>query len=224
MCPVVRPRREAAQLRFGAADTKSMDQKATRTIVSIARRRLLKLLGAIGVGMPRVVLGDDTEASLAPPQADDWLVFAFGDRAGDTITPDDLDVGAKQVFAYSRDSVSGVTRNGTRLNQVLVIRLDPAILAPETLARSAEGVVAYSGVCSHTGCDVTDWVAESSRFQCPCHESQFDPADAARVVGGPAPWQLAALPLKLVDGKLAVAGEFIGRTGFMPPGQDLLGL
>jgi hypothetical protein len=43
-------------------------------------------------------------------------------------------------------------------------------------------------------------------------------------VGGPAPWQLAALPLALADGKLAVAAEFVGRVGFMQPTQDLLGL
>jgi rieske iron-sulfur protein len=33
------------------------------------------------------------------------------------------------------------------------------------------------------------------------------------VVGGPAPRPLAALPLKMVDGKLQVAGEFIGKVG-----------
>ena len=148
----------------------------------------------------------------------------YGERAGELIVPEDLGVATRQVFAYPRDAASGQIRNGTRLNQVLVVRLDPAMLTPETLARSADGVVAYSGVCSHTGCDVTDWNAEDARFQCPCHESQFDPSDAARVVGGPAPWQLAALPLELVDGQLTVAGEFEGRIGFMQPGQDLFGL
>jgi Rieske Fe-S protein len=74
-------------------------------------------------------------------------------------------------------------------------------------------------VCSHTGCDVTDWFPDVRRFKCPCHESEFDPSDAARVIGGPAPWQLAALPLKLVEGKLAVAGSFVGRLGFMQPDQ-----
>jgi Rieske Fe-S protein len=105
------------------------------------------------------------------------------------------------------------------LNQVVLVRLDPAGFKAETLARAAAGVVAYSGVCSHTGCDVTDWFADVRRFKCPCHESEFDPSDAARVVGGPAPWQLAALPLKIVDGKLAVAGAFEGRLGFLQPDQ-----
>jgi Rieske Fe-S protein len=93
----------------------------------------------------------------------------------------------------------------------------------ETRARSADGVVAYSGVCTHTGCDVTEWLPPLKHFKCPCHESEFDPSDAARVMSGPAPWQLAALPLKIVDGKLAVAGPFIGEVGFAQPGLQPFG-
>jgi len=193
-------------------------------IASRARRRLLTWLAAFGV-LPRLGLAQTTDAAAsAPPQPGDWLVFAFGDRAGEPVTPESLMLGSKQVFAYPQDAASGVVRDGSRLNQVILVRLDPAMLSPGTLAHAAGGVVGYSGVCSHTGCDVTDWNADMTRFQCPCHESQFDPADGARVVGGPAPWQLAALPLALVDGKVAVAGEFEGRLGFLQPGQDLFGL
>jgi Rieske Fe-S protein len=161
---------------------------------------------------------------MMPPQVDDWLGFAYGNKAGKPISVDDLTVGAQQVFAFALDAASGQLRNGTRMNQILLVRLDPAVLTPATAARSVNGVVAYSGVCSHTGCDVTDWKDELKRFQCPCHESQFDPGDGARVVGGPAPWQLAALPLKLRDGKLAVAGAFEGRLGFLQPGLSPLGI
>jgi Rieske Fe-S protein len=100
------------------------------------------------------------------------------------------------------------------LNQLIVVRLPPERLGDETRARAADGVVAYSGVCTHTGCDVTDWYGDVLRFKCPCHESEFDPGDGARVVGGPAPLPLAALPLKLVDGALVVAEVFQGRVGF----------
>jgi rieske iron-sulfur protein len=190
------------------------------------RRNVLRALAACGIGASQVLAADEaeTDPSMAPPMAGDVLVFAFGARAGEPVAPEDLGLGQKQVFAYAKDAATGQVRSGTRLNQVLLVRLDPAMLAPETLARSAEGVVGYSGVCTHTGCDVTDWQADTYHFQCPCHESQYDPSDGARVVGGPAPWQLAALPLTLVEGKLAVAGEFIGRVGFMQPNQDLFGL
>jgi len=184
------------------------------------RRRLLQALAGLSLGLPRLAAADESSSDVTPPQQNDWLVFAFGDRAGERIAPGDLAVGAKQAFAYPKDAMTGEVRSGTRLNQVVVVRLDAAAFTPETLARSAEGVVAYSGVCSHTGCDVTDWFADVRRFKCPCHESEFDPSDGARVIGGPAPWQLAALPLKIVDGKLAVAGAFEGRLGFLQPGLD----
>jgi rieske iron-sulfur protein len=38
--------------------------------------------------------------------------------------------------------------------------------------------------------------------------------DGAKVVGGPAPRRLPALPLKIDDGRLVVAKPFIGRPGF----------
>ena len=191
----------------------------------IRRRKLLSCLCALGLGLPTVTRSDETDADAAAsaPRPDDLLAFAFGQRAGQAIGATDLELGAEQVFAYPMDPVSRRMRDGSRLNQLVLVRLDAQAFTEHTQARSAAGVVAYSGVCTHTGCDITDWNAESQRFQCPCHESQFDPTDAARVVGGPAPWQLAALPLKLVDDLLVVAGEFEGRVGFQQPGLDPFG-
>jgi rieske iron-sulfur protein len=187
----------------------------------IKRRRLLATGCALALGAGRLARGGETDADVdaahAPPQAGDRLVFAYGERAGQIIKPDDIVVGAKQVIAYPADPATKLARDGTRLNELIVVRLDPQALVAETLARAAEGVVAYSGVCTHTGCDVTDWFPDSRHFKCPCHESEYDPADSARVVSGPAPWQLAALPLMIVEGTLAVAGPFEGRVGFAPP-------
>lgn len=145
-------------------------------------------------------------------------MFAFGARAGDLIAPSDVTVDAQQILAYPFDPAAQLTRDGTRLNQIVLVRVTPERLAPATLARSADGIVAYSGVCTHTGCDVTDWRADERRFKCPCHESEFDPADAARVVGGPAPLPLAALPLTIANGELTIQGPFQGYVGFMQPG------
>jgi Rieske Fe-S protein len=169
---------------------------------------------------PALAQTEPSSESADPPREDDAIAFAYGERAGQIIAPADVVVGEKQIIAYPFDPTTQRPRDASRLNQLIVVRLDAARLAAETLARAADGIVAYSGVCTHTGCDVTDWYGDVQRFKCPCHESEFDPADGARVVGGPAPWQLAALPLKLVDGALAVAGPFIGRVGFAAPGTD----
>lgn len=195
-----------------------------KTQFEVKRRHVLRCMCALGAGIPLLDAAAQDASTMAPPRSGDLLGHAFGEKAGQPIAVDELAVDAQQVFAFAIDPQSGNLRNGTRMNQVLLVRLDPATLTPDTAARSVNGVVAYSGVCSHTGCDVTDWNGAEKRFQCPCHESQFDPRDGARVVGGPAPWQLAALPLTEVDGKLAVAGEFQGRLGFMQPGQNPFGI
>jgi Rieske Fe-S protein len=147
------------------------------------------------------------------PQENDRFVFASGARAGDIITPSDVPKGGPPVLAYPIDPQTTVVRDGSRLNQIVFIHLDPQELVEATPARSANGIVAYSAVCTHTGCDVTEW--RGGHLLCPCHDSEFDPRDGARVRVGPAPRRLAALPLKLVDGGLVAAGGFLGRLGPM---------
>jgi Rieske Fe-S protein len=112
------------------------------------------------------------------------------------------------------DPADGTVRSGSRLNRVLLLRLDPDRLAPETRDRAAEGVVAYTAICTHTGCEVTEWLVDEQLLQCVCHASKFDPTDGARVVEGPAPRTLPALPLALEGGRLVVARPFTSRVGF----------
>ena len=117
------------------------------------------------------------------------------------------------VVAWPMDPVERVVRKGTRFNQVVVLRLDPAKLSAETRARAAEGVVAYTTICTHSGCDVAE-LTDDQLLLCPCHSSTFDPKDGARVTDGPAPRNLPALPLKISDGTLVVAAGFTDRVGF----------
>ena len=192
------------------------------TVRRQARRAILRGALAIGVGFPLLEMC----AGLAPeagaqgdprnqrPQNGDRFAFQAGERIGQVITVADLPVGGPPVVAYPMDPASGVVRDGSRLNQILLVRLPAADLSEETRARSADGVVAYSGVCTHTGCDITIWKAEMRRFRCPCHESEFDPKDAGRVVGGPAPRRLPRVPVKVVDGVPFAAAGFLGRPGF----------
>jgi Rieske Fe-S protein len=106
----------------------------------------------------------------------------------------------------------GTVRDG-RLNLVILARFDPAALTDETRARAADGVVAYSAVCTHQGCPVNMWSNERNAFVCSCHASIFDPRNGAEVIDGPAPRPLAALGLKLKDGVVTVASTFSGRVG-----------
>jgi Rieske Fe-S protein len=169
-------------------------------------RRALLLAG---VGL---AFGQSDQAS-SRPQTGDLLVKA-GDAAKTPLTPRDIPAGAPQVLAWPMDPADRVVRSASRLNQVVLVRLDPDSLTAETRARAADGVVAYSAICTHTGCDVDDWEPAARLLACQCHFSQFDPRDAAKVVDGPAPRPLPALPIRIADGVLVVAQPFTAPITF----------
>ena len=158
------------------------------------------------------------DATTMRPREGDRLVRAAADRRSEVLTARGIPVGTAPITAYPADPTTGVVRDGSRLNQVLVIPLDPRDLTEETRARAGGGIVAYSAVCTHTGCDQWDWQAASKTIKCPCHFSVFDAKDGARILEGPAPRRQPALPLKVVDGVLRVAGGFVGRPGFQQGG------
>jgi Rieske Fe-S protein len=123
-------------------------------------------------------------------------------------------LGGKQTMAWPMNPASNIVRSGSRLNKVLLLRLDPDGFDAETKDHAVEGVVAYSAICTHTGCDVINWHPDRQLLECPCHFSFYDPKEGAKVVSGPAPRRLPALPLKIADGRLVAAKPFTGRAGF----------
>jgi Rieske Fe-S protein len=162
---------------------------------------------------PRAVLAQ-TDAARERPKEGDLLVNVTAAAAPEPLKPDDVPLDGKQTLAWPMDPETKTLRNGSRLNKVLLLRLDPEGFDAETKERAAEGVVGYSAICPHTGCDVTNWHPDRQLLECPCHFSMYNPREEANVVSGPSPRRLPALPLKIADGKLAVAKPFIGRPGF----------
>ena len=182
------------------------------------RRAVLRLALGMGLVLPFVKAGAAAEADPrgARPREGDRFVFATGARQGHVVAPSDLLIGGPPVIVYPADAETGVVKGGSRLNEVLLIRLESDALAPETRPYAPEGIVAYSAICTHEGCEVSAWRAEAKILECPCHASLFDPRDSARVVSGPARKRLSRLPLKIVDGALVAGGGFSGRVGFQP--------
>ena len=125
------------------------------------RRTILKSALALGLGVRGldVLHAQADDPRKARPQEGDRFVFAFGPRQGETVQAADVPLASEQLICYAMDPVSGAVRDGSRLNQVLLLRFEPESLAPETSEASADGVVAYSGVCTHTGCDIEDYSA-----------------------------------------------------------------
>src|SRR5499427_2990422 len=176
-----------------------------RTILGLA---LLPLLA----GPARAAEEGEAARPLAP---DDRFVFLTGPKKGQVVRAEDLALGGPQVQAYPM-APDGTVRSDSRLNLVILARFDPASLTNETRARAADGVVAYSAVCTHQGCPVNMWSKERNAFVCSCHASIFDLRNGAEVIDGPAPRPLAALGLKLQDGVVTVASTFSGRLGGEP--------
>jgi rieske iron-sulfur protein len=184
---------------------------------SISRRTIVT--GGLGAGLvlglsPIAAMAQDDPASVRPKAGD--LLVKVDDPALKPLRADDLSLGVTQVMAWAMDPAEKIVRRGSRLNRIMLVRLDESRLVGETKTRAADGVVAYTAICTHTGCDVTDWLPDEGLLYCPCHFSKYDPKDGARVIDGPAPRPLPALPLRIVDDQLVVAGPFTARVRFDP--------
>jgi ubiquinol-cytochrome c reductase iron-sulfur subunit len=86
---------------------------------------------------------------------------------------------------------------------------------------AADGIVAYSKICTHAGCAISLYRAPlfqpdepKPALVCPCHYSTFDPAAGGTVTFGPAGRKLPMLPLMVApNGELRAAGNFDGPVG-----------
>ncbi|MBW3611663.1 MAG: Rieske 2Fe-2S domain-containing protein [Actinobacteria bacterium] len=98
----------------------------------------------------------------------------------------------------------------------LLLQIDPEAFRP---LPGREGwvvgdVVAYSKLCTHTGCPVGLYQTDLDLLLCPCHQSTFDVLDGAKPVFGPAARPLPQLPLGVdEEGFLIATGDFSGPVG-----------
>jgi Rieske Fe-S protein len=155
---------------------------------------------------------DQPDETAKGPQPGDHLVFLSGPRKDQPARAEDLELGGAQLQTYPADP-KGLVRDGTPLNLVVLVRVGDDGLDEETRKLAAEGVVAYSAICTHQACPVNQWSSEKKAMVCSCHASTYDPKNAAKVIFGPAPLPLAGLPLKTENGVLIVAGGFNGPIG-----------
>ena len=98
----------------------------------------------------------------------------------------------------------------------LLIRVDPEELdlPDDRIDWTVDGIVAYSKLCTHTGCPVGLYQQAEKLLLCPCHQSTFDVLDGARPVFGPAARPLPQLPLGVDDEGFVIAtGDFDGPVG-----------
>jgi rieske iron-sulfur protein len=142
----------------------------------------------------------------------DRLVYAQGDNMGTLLRAASFGDG-DAVLVYPEGKSSNPA------NLVQLIKLKETDFKPPTRTNlTDQGFVAYSAICTHLGCTVS-WVKnekspDASYTECFCHNSIFNPAKGATVMGGPAPIPLAQIGVGVAnDGVLVFTSRFTGPIG-----------
>ncbi len=208
----------------------------------IGRRPLVRnsMLASVGLlGAPAVILLRDlgpTPGQLAeeqpyPGAGLENTVWAEGmrvvrDVVGTPIRIADLEIGdlvnSVPAALYETDesgeyTISGTARQVTKSKAAtIVVRMEPDEIKPAAGREnwSLDGVICYSKICTHVGCPISLYERTTHHVLCPCHQSTFDLADAAKVVFGPAARPLPQLPLAVDDeGYLVAQSDFTEPVG-----------
>ena len=197
---------EAEREAFAESFERGAEPIGRRTFLT---RMLVAALSALGVAalFPIRSLGPSPGQSLFRTRWRRGSRLVTAD--GFPVTVDDLDAGGV-LTVFPEGSVEAAD------SQTVLIRVDPLELSslPGREDWSPDGYLAYSKICTHAGCPVGLYEAETRQLFCPCHQSVFDAVDGARPVAGPATRPLPQLPLEVdADGYLRSRSDFTEPVG-----------
>jgi len=206
----------------------------------IARRPLVRnsMLGAVTLLLaPAVVMLRDLGPSNAQVTEDadypgaglehtvwDKGVRVVRDVVGTPIRPSDLEIGdlvnAEPETVFALDDEGEPVLEGVPLQiakskgAVVLTRMDPKDNRPGKGREDwdVDGILCYSKICTHVGCPISLNERKTQHLLCPCHQSTFDLADAAKVIFGPAARALPQLPLMVDD-----EGYLVAQSDFKEP-------
>jgi ubiquinol-cytochrome c reductase iron-sulfur subunit len=204
------------------AEQRELEREIERGGEGVSRRGVL-LGGAAAAG---TALGGALvlpAASLGPKPADriGYSPWRRGTRVVDEedaqLSPADVKVGT---------FVSGFPEGADKRelgSPVILVRLraEDLDLPADRSDWDADGVLAFSKICTHAGCTINLYryplfpaQSPGPALVCPCHYSTFDPATGGNRIFGPAGRALPQLPLGLDDaGRLIASDEFSGPIG-----------
>jgi ubiquinol-cytochrome c reductase iron-sulfur subunit len=186
------------------------------------RRTLIRntLIGALVVSpLPAVVLFRDLAPAENPVPLLQQTMWAKGVRL--TRDPSGTPIKASDITLGSAFHVipEGLNESKHKLEEkakasVLLMRLKPADLHVSAGREdwNYDGIIAYSKICTHVGCPVALYEQQTHHLLCPCHQSQFDITQEAKVIFGPAKRPLPQLPIT-VDSE----GYLVARSDFTEP-------
>jgi ubiquinol-cytochrome c reductase iron-sulfur subunit len=195
-----------------AGEVEEVEEALDESVATIGRRRFLGRLLAVSLGAFGVAAVFPIRSlGTRPGRALFHTSWRKGSRAvtdaGQPIRPADLPVdGVLTVFP------EGAV--GTEDSQTLLIRLPAGDYRPLPGREgwAPDDVVAFSKICTHAGCPVGLYRADSKELYCPCHQSVFEVLDGAKPAAGPATMPLPQLPLD-VDAE----GYLVARSDYTEP-------
>ena len=176
--------------------------------VNAQRRRIIQI-AASGLAAPLALMADE---AWSKPVDGDRLVEESTEGVPTPLRLSDIPVG-KPVLAYPFDVSQNKVRDDSRLNKVVLMRFAEGALDAESSARSAGGVLAFSAICTHQGCDLKTWSTKDQLLVCFCHSTKYRLLEGGTVASGPAQRSLPNMPLKLVGDVIVVAGGFSALPG-----------
>jgi quinol---cytochrome c reductase iron-sulfur subunit len=192
--------------------------------------------GGKGVSRRGVLLGGAAAAGTALGGALVIPVASLGPKPGDEIGASPWRRGTRVVDEDGAQLAPAAVKVGTFVtafpdgadkrelgSPVVLVRLPPEELdlPPDRSDWDADGVLAFSKICTHAGCTINLYryplfpaQSPGPALVCPCHYSTFDPATGGNRIFGPAGRSLPQLPMALDDaGRLIAGGDFSEPIG-----------
>ncbi|ODU65564.1 MAG: ubiquinol-cytochrome C reductase [Micrococcales bacterium 70-64] len=221
---------DLVEQRHGTRGTEATRQKAIEVFElgnkesGFGRRTLIRntLIGALVVSpLPAVVLFRDLAPAENPVPLLQHTMWKKGTRL--TRDPSGTPIKASEVTLGSAFHVipEGLNESEHKLEEkakaaVLLMRLKPQDLHVSQGREdwNYNGIVAYSKICTHVGCPVALYEQQTHHLLCPCHQSQFDITQEAKVIFGPAKRPLPQLPITVdSEGYLVAQSDFTEPVG-----------
>jgi ubiquinol-cytochrome c reductase iron-sulfur subunit len=204
-------------------EQEKLEQLARDGTSAITRKRLLGTAGGAAGGA--LLLAAVTPALSLGPWLDTDPLYRTPWRRGRRLV-DDAGVPLRADDVETETFYTAYPEGADRDligSPLVVVRMNPAALRlpPERHAWAPLGILAYSKICTHAGCAISLYrkptfppTEPRPALVCPCHYSTFDPAEAGKVIFGPAGRALPQLPLEIDgEGVLRAAGNYSGPVG-----------
>ncbi len=155
-------------------------------------------LGTVGGSLPAFAAGGagDQPQPFGAPKPHDQFVYNDGPKKGQYVKTADIVLDAPPISVQAKDPESGQVRESEK-STVLLYRVKADAIPVEYRADSADGILAYSALCTYDGylIEPKDWDATNKQFVCPGCQTKYDPIKGAAVVAGPGKRELPQVPI-----------------------------